>query len=170
MRFHSCKNVCGVSPELAVYSLLVCLCGIMIMITWPCFLPAAARWGEEWWPGHHAPCCYQQQNPPLHITTSNHRWHTKSRNDKYLEITLMADYLIMFSPAHDQPDGYTGLFIHLCLRWSYQSRPRRTQHNVYGSFINLNSLHGSQSRHYSALHWRHLQNCKTASITTCLLK
>ena len=44
------------------------------------------------------------------------------------------------------------------------------QHNVYGSFINSNSLHASQSRQYSALHWRHLQNCKTASITTCLLK
>ena len=72
-------------------------------------------------------------------------------------------------PTHDQPDGYTGLF-HLCLRLSYPSWSEWTQHNVYGSFINLNSLHASQSRQYSALHWRHLQNCKTASIAKCLLK
>ena len=34
--------------------------------------------------------------------------------------------------------------------------------DVYGSFINLNNLHSSHSRQYSALQWRHLQICKAA--------
>ena len=63
---HSCKNVCGVSPDLAVYSLLACLWD-NDNLTLLCACCSTVRGGVVAW----SPCWYQQLDPPFHITTSN---------------------------------------------------------------------------------------------------
>ena len=131
-------------------------------LTLLCASCSTVRGGVVAW----SPRWYQQQDPPLHITTSILRWQTKSKNDKCLEITC--DCVIMFSPWSTW--WWHWSFPPLCLGLMTIPILTRMDTNVYGSFINLKILHSSHSWQYSALQWRHLQICKAASITRCIFK